>query len=467
MVLVDAGVVATYFAVSLALGALFKSKADTIRGFLVANREIGDWLLAFTFGATYFSSVVIVVGGSWAYMWGDISLVVPLANVALGVLVTFILVGSRVARLSNRFDALTVPELFYKVYGVRSMRLLLAGVTSLGLLFYAATVLAGAAVTLSTILRMDIVTSALIVATVVAVYVALGGMYSVVWTDALQGVVMASGIAALLALAFARTGGGFVAGTAPLKPVSPLLIADLALLTSIAVWGLPQLLNRFYTVPSQRVVCRATGLAAVFAFIVSYGAFLAGFAARSIVPGVPPLKAVPELARVLMGATGSAVFLAAVLAASMSTADSVALTIASSVVYDIVGSRRTIMLRLASLLAVLAALGISLASLLAPKDVAMAVTTVFKTGWSMVAGAYLVPVLALIAGSKRRLAMMASSIAGSATALAYGLCRALGRPLPLTELSFSMTILVSALAYVLVALAERGVAGEGLPRGAR
>ena len=110
----------------------------------MANREVRDWLLAFTFGATYFSSVVIVVGGAWAYIWGPATLLIPLLNVVVGAFLAFIVVGRRIARLSVEFDALTVPELLAKIHDSRSLQKVFGIVTSVGLTLYAATVISAA-----------------------------------------------------------------------------------------------------------------------------------------------------------------------------------------------------------------------------------------------------------------------------------------------------------------------------------
>jgi len=212
----------------------------------VANREVRDWLLAFTFGATYFSSVVIVVGGAWAYMWGPTTLLIPLLNVVVGAFLAFIVVGRKIARLSLELDALTVPELLAKIHGSSVLQRVFGIVTSAGLTLYAATVISAVSAMVGTVFHVDLRLAAFIIAGVMALYIALGGMYSVVWTDALQGVVMSSAIAVVALLALGRVGG--LAGlehVEPLKPAPITLIVDLALLTSIAVWGLPQLLNRF------------------------------------------------------------------------------------------------------------------------------------------------------------------------------------------------------------------------------
>lgn len=452
--LVTESVITAYLAASLALGAVFKSKADSVKGFLVANREIGKWLLAFTFGATYFSSVVIVVGGAWAYMWGTDSLLIPALNVVLGALATFIFLGRRVNRLSIELDALTVPELFGRLYSSRGLQRLMGAMAAVGLTLYAATVVSSASAMLASVLHLNIALVAAVVAGVMAVYVAMGGMYSVVWTDTLQGVIMASGVLLLLVFSLSHVGG--LAALAEAKPALPpgrvdrLLILDLALLTSVAVWGLPQLINRFYTASSPSVIKRATGIATLFAFIVSYGSFLSGLAAARIIPPGrvgDPLKAIPSLVHLLFGPVGAAVFTAAVLAAAMSTADSIALTVGSSIVYDVAGRRDTRLLRLASFASMLAAAAIAVLTLAMPRSMASAVTAVFRTGWTFTAGAFLVPVAATVLGYRSRAAVLASSAVGALTALAYGVAKALHLALPLMNLSFTVTVAASLAAY--------------------
>ena len=460
--MISEGVVAAYLAASLALGAVFKSKADSIQGFLVANREIGRWLLAFTFGATYFSSVVIVVGGAWAYMWGQPSLIIPVFNVVLGALATFMLLGHRVNMLSRLYDALTVPELFAKIYSSPGLQRLLGAVTALGLTLYAATVISGAAAMVGTVFHMNLAVAALLISTLMAVYVALGGMYSVIWTDALQGIIMALGVASLLAFSLGRAGGlrGLEAA-APALPASRIdmtLIMDLALLTSIAVWGLPQLINRFYTARDPGVVRRAAGIATLFAFVVTFSSFLSGLAAARLFAGHPPsdpLKAIPVLAHEVLGPVGAAVFSGAVLAAAMSTADSIALTAASAVVYDVMGVRSTRLLRAASFLAMILAAGIAVATLSLPRGLAGAVTAIFKTGWTLTAGAFLVPVLVTVAGRGDRVSVVASSLTGAAVALAYGVAKALHVALPFMHAAFAVTVLLSAAAYLAARLLAR------------
>ncbi|BEP16667.1 sodium:solute symporter [Pyrofollis japonicus] len=456
--MVDAtGLITAYLATSLAIGVAVKDRAASLKGFLVANRSMRDWVLAFTFGATYFSSVVMIVGSSWAYAWGPIALIIPLANILVGALLAFIVVGEKVNKLSRRLDALTVPELLAKIHGSKGLQRFLGAIVATGLLLYLVTVASGTAVVMAKALHIGLPVAAAIVAAVLAGYVALGGMYSVILTDVIQGIIMASIVGVLAYASLARLGASSLDATPPLHGVSTLIVFDLAMLTSLAVWGLPQLINRFYTVPSTKAVRRAAGMATMFAFIVALGSFIAGLAARHLASVDKPIDAMPALAGSLLGETGLAVLAAAVLAASMSTADSVALTAASALVYDLAGRKSATAMRVVSAGIVVAATLAAVAVLALPKTVYQAVTAVFKTGWTLTAGAMLVPVLAGVLGDRDPMAAKTAAISGAAMALLVtGLKLALStgvlapiRPVVVaTELGFTATILVSTLGYI-------------------
>jgi len=454
-------IVAGYLLASLGLGVLFKSKADTIEGFLVANRNMGTWLLAFTFGATYFSSVVIVVGGMWGYLWGTWSLVIPVLNVILGVLVTFKLIGSRISVLGHKLKALTIPELLARVHGSKGLQVYLGSMAAIGLTLYAATVVAGASVMLATVLGLSLTSSAVILVSIIAAYVVLSGMYGIVWTDALQGIVMATGVALLAGAAVSIAGTKQVALQSTLEttrfPGLDLLF-DIALITSIAVWGLPQMLNRFYTVREKKVVDRASLIALGFATIVTFGSYISGILARSILGSVPAPKVVPLMAESLLGPWGAALIAAAIIAASMSTMDSIGLTVGSSVAYDVLGRRDVSSVRLVSSLVMLGVLGVVIAMFNAPSSLSHTLTSVFKLGWSITGIAFIPPVLSMVTGRGTRRSVIAGSLAGAAVVLLYGLSGLASFALPLRHLSFTLALTVS----LIVSLLPRG-GGEGWP----
>ncbi len=441
--------VAGYLLASLGLGVLFKSKADSIEGFLVANRSMGKWLLAFTFGATYFSSVVIVVGGMWGYLWGAWSLVIPVLNVILGVYFTFNFIGKKIAVIGAESGSLTIPELAARLGGGRGMRLYLAAMAAVGLTIYAATVASGAAVMVSSVMHMGLESSALLVVAIIGAYVVMSGMYGIVWTDALQGIVMALGVALLLTAAIGHGGSGMDTSlfTRVSKSFPGLdLLLDIAVLTSVAVWGLPQLLNRFYTVRDEETVGKAGLVALVFASIVTFGSYITGIIARSVLPpGTPPPKVVPLMAQHLLGAVGSSIIAAAIIAASMSTMDSIGLTVGSALAYDILGRRDTRSVRAFSGLMMAAVLGLVALIFSAPQNLAGSLTHVFKLGWSITGVAFIPSVIAITTGRGSPARIVAGSLAGTGIVLVYGIAGLLGFSVPLHNLSFTIAATIASL----------------------
>ena len=421
--------IASYMAGSLLLGALFKGRAGSLDGFMVAGRSIGSWLLAFTFAATYFSSVVIIVGGGWGFSHGISTLLIAAGNVVLGTLVVFTVLGPRLNRLSSRLKALTVPELIGRLHGSRGLAVVAAITIALGLWLYMVVIDVAVSALLSQVLGLSLLEASLLFGAIVAAYIALGGMYSVVWTDALQGTIMAMGVA-ILAFYVIRSVGGLLHGLQGLAGLEPELtslpgrgigwgeLLDLVLVTSVAIWGLPQLINRFYTARSPDIVRRSTGFAVALAIIVTFSAYLVG-ALGNIVNaerglGLSPADvkhAIPVLASALLPPSLLAVFTAAVLAASMSTMDSVAFTSSSALLYDLLGVRSTMTLRLGSAAYTL------IASILAVPVASLGLTSVFKAGWLVVSGALLVPVLMGLAGLRSPAASLASSLTGALAAL--------------------------------------------------
>jgi len=276
---------------------------------------------------------------------------------------------------------------------------------------------------------------------VIALYIALGGMYSVVWTDALQGIVMAAGVL-LFAFYTLKEVGGLYTGLNRLYKIDPALsslpgrnigwgeLVDLVTVTSIAVWGLPQLINRFYTARDPSIVRRSTWFAVFLAIAITFSAYLGG-ALGNIVNAdaglaLDPLKdigrAVPVLASRILSPGFLAIFSAAVLAAAMSTMDSVALTSSSAVLYDLLNVKNTKVLRVGSALYTLsvAALAVPIASL--------GLTSIFKIGWLIVSGALLVPILTGLIGLKDPASSIISSVAGGASATILSLVGIIGKP---------------------------------------
>jgi SSS family solute:Na+ symporter len=128
-----------------------------------------------------------------------------------------------------------------------------------------------------------------------AIYVILGGYTATAVNDFIQGIIMILGIVAIIA-AVLRVNGGFLASLDALARVqdasvssspgifasffgpSPIDLLGVVLLTSVGTWGLPQMVQKFYSIRSERNINTGAVVSTFFAIIISGGCyFLGGF----------------------------------------------------------------------------------------------------------------------------------------------------------------------------------------------
>jgi Na+/proline symporter len=195
-------------------------------------------------------------------------------------------------------------------------------------------------------------------AAMILFYETLGGMRAVAWTDAAQGVLMLVGLGTLLAWLLGEAGGlGEV--TRQIGALRPEVVAvpdaeeranwiSTILLLGLASVVYPQAIQRVYAARSGRALKRAFALMTFMPFTTTLVVTLIGLAAIPRFDGLGALQADTVMPRLLgeWGASGTLnaafavlVFVGA-LAAIMSTADSVLLSLGAVVAVDLLGKDR-------------------------------------------------------------------------------------------------------------------------------
>lgn len=161
---------------------------------------------------------------------------------------------------------------------------------------YAASVYKGLGVLFSAIFpgASEVVCMA-IVAGLTAVYLVLGGYVATAVNDFIQGIIMLVGVVLLVVAILTRPEVGGIAGmfeqlaAVPASEVVPgggsqlvnfwggdslqFLLTNI-LLTSIGVWGLPQMVHKYYTISDESQINKATIISTVFALVIGIGAYL-------------------------------------------------------------------------------------------------------------------------------------------------------------------------------------------------
>ncbi len=292
--LLDVAVVLLYLAATAYLGWLGYRGTQTTSDYLLAGRKAHPFVMSLSYGATFISTSAIVGFGGVAGLFGMSLLWLVVFNIFVGILIAFVFLGARVRRLGHALDAHTFPELLGRRFQSRFLQVFTALVIAVFMPLYGAAVLIGGTEFITTALQIPYDAALLTLAGIVAAYVFFGGLKGVMYTDALQGVIMFAGMAVLLVTTYSRV-GGVVEGHRQLTGLADLVPANLAAIghrgwtampqfgfgdrqynlwwivvstivlgVGIGVLAQPQLVVRFMTVKSRRELNRAVGVGAVF-----------------------------------------------------------------------------------------------------------------------------------------------------------------------------------------------------------
>jgi SSS family solute:Na+ symporter len=285
-------IVAIYIVFVVGLGYLGYRRTKTSTDFLLGGRKINPLIMALSYGATFISTSAIVGFGGISAKFGMGIQWLCLLNMLTGVIIAFIFFGKRTRRLGAKHNAKTFSQLLGLHYGSRHIQMFVATVIFIGMPLYAAVVMKGGAVFIEEIFNVDYNLALLSFTLIVAVYVISGGIKSVLYTDALQGVIMFLCMLLLLGWFYHIMGFGFAEGNRQLTNIADMVPKDLSdvghqgwtampslaspqwfmLVTSlilgvgIGCLAQPQLAVRFMMVDSDKQINRGVLIGCVFIF---------------------------------------------------------------------------------------------------------------------------------------------------------------------------------------------------------
>jgi solute:Na+ symporter, SSS family len=181
---IDYGVMVMYFVAILAIGTWFSRRQKTSKDFFFGGQRFAWWLIAFSLIATTIGSYSFVKYSSVAYNHGLSSTQTYLNDFFWLPLFIFgwlpIIYFSRIV---------SIPEYFERRFD-RRVRMWATALILVYLVGYVGVNLFTMGKALQTLLGWPILSSAILVATISAVYVTAGGQTSVIMTDLFQGVML-------------------------------------------------------------------------------------------------------------------------------------------------------------------------------------------------------------------------------------------------------------------------------------
>ena len=327
-------------------------KTKGLADYYVGGRNMGGWVIGLSFFATYASTNSFVGFSGRTYDWGLPWLLFIPMSVAF-CLFSWIVVAPRLRSFTEAMDSLTLPDFIGFRFGSTPARVGSALIVIVASLFYMTAVFKGIGNLVETFLEIPYAVSIVIVFFVVMLYTMVGGFISVVKTDAVQGVVMIFAAVLLFAGTVNAAGGLGAISEVRNQPggealftwgggvAVPVLMGTMfAGLVKFAVE--PRQLSRFFALEGDKairtgMIVSSVTFAAVFSLLIPVGIY-----ARLALPtalGDTDLV-VPSLLTEVFGRGTGAFLLVAMVAAAMSSLDSVLLVLASTTERDIVSVLR-------------------------------------------------------------------------------------------------------------------------------
>ncbi|MEO0114480.1 MAG: hypothetical protein ABIK93_03275 [candidate division WOR-3 bacterium] len=413
-----------YLLILFLIGLFSARRAKSEDEYYLGGRKIGSWVTGLSYVAAYYSSVVIIGGGGYGYKYGLATIWIAAINVLLGVVLVFVVLGKRLYQFTHKTGIMTIPDFFQVRYRSEPAKIFSAVVIALFMIVYNISILKGMANMLEVLLNTTYFIGLLISGLVIIVYVVLGGYLAVVWTGFFQAILMIFALGAVFFATLNRI-GGIQAIFDRLYAINPNYVETpgiwgfsglftFALVVSLGVWGMPQLLVRFYSVKSKKVL-KIAGVLGALGASVAVVPYFCGAASRILFPNLTNADlALPNLVKDIFPPLLIAVFIAGVLAAGMSTFSAVLLLITSAIVKDIFNWQKGIWLsRIVGL-----TIGI-ISVLLALKPPGM-VLTLTGFAWAVIASTTTIPLIfGLYSKKEKGKAVIVSMVAGFATALIW------------------------------------------------
>ena len=357
-----------YLCLMVGIGLYCRKKTGSVNDFVLGGRSIGPWFSAFAFGTSYFSAVVFIgYAGQFGWKYGISASWIGLGNALIGSLLAWLILGRRTRTMTKFLDCATMPEYFEKRYQSRALKIAASLIVFVFLIPYTASVYNGLSRLFESSLHVPYIYCILIMAVFTAIYVIAGGFHATALNDFIQGSIMLIGILAVV-LTIVNYQGGFASAVQKLGEIpddagnpgtlgslfgpNPADLFGVIVLTSLGTWGLPQMIQKFYSISDDSAIRRGTIISTVFAVVVAGGSyFLGGFgrlfcttdaadaskALINVVNGKLEYDAiVPSMLESALPEFLIGLIVVLVLSASMSTLSSLVLTSSSTLTLDLI-----------------------------------------------------------------------------------------------------------------------------------
>jgi len=344
-----------YFAIVIALGFYAARSQKNMTDFIVAGRQMGPFLVAFSSCATIASGFFFVGLPGLCYLMGYQPMMsIPALNAILAYIIVYGLLAKPMRYISEKHGSLTIPDLFHTLYEDKRVRWFCSLIILIGIFCYMVSQWAAMGLLFQTLLNSTYATGLIVGVIIVALYCTLGGQTGNIYNDAFQMGVMVFGGILVVLFGFQHV-GGFTQMNLTLAQAKPEMLLPFSSTYGLSFWsfisffllyavgtvGQPQFTTRFYTIKKVDMLRWAPAIAATCYVFITLFLFTGMIYRAAVIQGTAPALQNPDLAVsqflvTFMSPGIAGIVLAAAVAAIMSTVSTFIVVAAATVTRDII-----------------------------------------------------------------------------------------------------------------------------------
>ena len=334
-----------YLAFMIGIGVVFfmRSKGMGEKGYFLGNRKMGPWVTALSAGASDMSAWVLMGLPASVYAFG-----LGKTWIAIGLLIGYILSWIIEAPRLRKFtivskDSITIPQYLTNRFlsTNKAVQITCAVIFLFAYTIYAASSIKACGTLFNTVIGIDEKLAMYIAALIIVSYTFLGGFSAVCWTDFFQGLLMLGAllIAPIFALFVVKSGRGaedaaIQAGYFKLFTNWKDVISGLG--WGLGYFGMPHIIVRFMAVRSNKDLKKGARIGIMWTTLILAFSVISAVVGHYLLGEVENSATVfIQMVRYIFPGVISGLLLSAILAASMSTADSQLLSASSAFASDV------------------------------------------------------------------------------------------------------------------------------------
>ena len=338
----ELAIIALYLMAIFGIGIYCNRFNNNIDDYLLAGRRLGVGLTTFTLVATYFGGGYVIGVGGEAFNSGLSSYWSPIAG-AVGILAVCLIL-----KRMEGMKVCTVTEIMENRYNSPMLRLFTTLLSLLALVGILAGQVTSAGSVLASLGVGSTTTCAIIVAVFFIGFTAFGGLWAVTVTDFIQIIIAGLGLIAATVFVVVKGGGWDVIAAqiqttnvpdnyfSLLQGTEPSYVLWLILPMFIYTLIGQDVYQRLFAAKDTKTAYKSAILACIILLVICFFPVVLGMAGRALFPGLEVASlVVPTIIRAMLPPVFSGFTLAAIIAAVVSTADSILTAATSHVVNDL------------------------------------------------------------------------------------------------------------------------------------